>query len=716
VSIRSHALLTTLAFLLCACSNAPEPGSTAIEPAGSPRASEASASVDDPDLASCARIDLHGTRPEHYPDCLDRHLVQFEQALAEKAPKGADPVGTTLWLEQATRDIARQNRGFLAARAIHAGLDWDRATVRFAEGMQRYRQLIFSHPMIRRGVAADHRALNERTAPEDRRLIEQSWLALRRSGAFLEPSARRRLIEIEGTLDELQAQFSDNLSRATFSFERHFSEPDHLAGLPEASLEQARQDALDRGYPGGWVLTLKTHRLIPAMRHLEDRELRRQLHRAWQWRAGGLSVGQRRDNPELMRRILSLRLERARLLGHEDALAHALEDSSLRSRRRLLNLLDELESAARPVAEAELDQLRALLHEDGIDDEPRAWDFQYYQARLRDATNSGAESGPRVASTRAIDEILGLSQTLWGLEFDPLNEARKPGGVFSYEVRDAGQRLGRIHFDLHHRVGKRGGAWMSVLEHAHHGPDPRPAEVWLQMNVQARPGRPALLDRDQIETLFHEYGHALMEIFSGSRHRSLAGNQLPIDAVEFPALLFERLAFESAGLVRLAPESLTRPRFGHGSELPGLQLLREIARIRVDLAWHTIIEDRGLDPMAIEAAVVDSMELPPVISPQQADDGYRSAFGTDRGGLAYRGLWANVLAADVASWWGRHDDRPVLAEELRRELLSRGNGRDLDDSVEALLGREIGTRALRCELGLHACPDPSRAGVSAYPP
>jgi peptidyl-dipeptidase Dcp len=714
LSTWSRTLLTTLACLLCACGNAPEPASAALESTASLRPSDASTSLDDPDLAACARIDLHETPPEHHPLCLERLLDAFERALTERWTEGAELVATTVWLEQATRGIARQNLSFLAARAIHAGPDWDQAAARFGDGMQRYRRLILSHPLILQGVAADHQALNDGTAPQDRRLIEQSWQALKRSGAFLEPAARQRLDNIERDLATLESLFNENLSHATLDFERHFLDPTRLAGLPGTSLEQARQDALDRGHREGWVLTLKTHRLIPAMRHLHDRELRRQLYLAWQWRAGGRRVGQRGDNPELMRRILSLRLDRARLLGYADALAHTLDDSSLRSRPRLLNMLDELESAARPVAEAELEQIRALLREDGIDAEPRAWDFHYYQARLQDSANGRTEFQPAAASTQVIDEIFRLSQVLWGLQFEPLNDTAATDGVFGYDVREGGQHRGRIHFDLHHRTGKRGGAWMSVLEHAHHSPDRHPAEVWLQMNVQARPDRPALLDRAQIETLFHEYGHALMEILSDVRHRSLAGNQLPFDAIEFPALLFERLAFESDALN--GSEHEVRPRLGHGAGLPALQLLREIARVRLDLAWHTITRTGNLDPMAIEAEVIEAMDLPPVISPQQADDGYRAVFGTDRGGLAYRGLWANVLAADVASWWDRHGDRERPAEQLRSEVLSRGNGRDLGVSIETLLGREVSTLALRCELGLQACPHSGPAGLSASSP
>ncbi|MEN1728900.1 MAG: hypothetical protein AAGJ52_10725, partial [Pseudomonadota bacterium] len=159
-----------------------------------------------------------------------------------------------------------------------------------------------------------------------------------------------------------------------------------------------------------------------------------------------------------------------------------------------------------------------------------------------------------------------------------------------------------------------------------------------------------------------------------------------------------------------------RVRFGHGYDLPGLQTLREIALIRIDLAWHSITSTDRLDPDAIAAQVIADMELPEAIRPIRADDGDLSVFGGHRGGLRYRSLWANALAADVTRSLLADANRPAAAARLRQEVFSRGNTRDLEESVTVFLGRAVSHHALICELGLQGCEAIGASSVNALAP
>ncbi|MEN1728635.1 MAG: M3 family metallopeptidase, partial [Pseudomonadota bacterium] len=494
---------------------------------------------------ACLETLDRSSEPAAYLQCQHQLLEAFESRLARRMDKGSEGwEGTTSWVENETRFLTRLTLVFLARRAINDGPDWQATSEQFDQRLQSYRQNLLRNPHVIDGIRRDLERLTLTTPPEERRLIEQNWQQLQRSGVFLSAADADRLQSIDQTLGELQGLFRDNLDRATLRYETLITDPRRLDGLSIDQIAKARQDAEDRGHEEGWVLTLKRHRLYPALRQLRDREQRQALHQAHQFRAGGMRVGQVGDNPELMRRILSLRLERARLLGFDHALAFQLADSGLASIEMLYELLDAMERAAKPIAAREVDRLRLALQGDGFEVEPQAWDLLYYTHREEKRATADGQPEVAVSEMQALDALFASAQALWDLEFEPLTGIGG-SGLPRFQVHDGqGKPLGAVTFDLGHRRGKRGGAWMSVLQHAEtDGQQRSPAIVEIQSNFG--PGEPGALslDANAVETLFHEFGHVLMELFSATRHRSLAGNQLPPDAIEVPALIFERLAF-----------------------------------------------------------------------------------------------------------------------------------------------------------------------------
>ena len=652
--------------------------------------------------------------PECYIQRLDLAISRFQKQLEYRFSDDQrrernnyqNPLPLTLWLEHSTRDIARLNLGFLAQRSIHDNQEWRRADTAFQARMRAHRNLLQNHKQIIQGIARDHHNPPPGLSEEDRRLIAQSWLQLQRAGAFLEPAQADALDRIETDLNDLQRQFDDNLRRETLRYELPIRDLNQLAGLPPSSVELARQDAHDRGFTDAWVLTLNAHSLFPALRNLHNRKLREQLYRAWLRRAGGMRVGQLRDNPDLMRQILELRLQRAQLFDHSHALSYQLNDSSMGASEQFLAMLDQLEAAAQQAAFIELDALRQLMLADGVDAEPRPWDFTYYQARLEATEREPAPANLEMTGDRVLAAMFALSNMLWGLEFEPDQHQTGPTpGRSRFSVHSSSQQLlGHLNFDLLTRPGKRGGAWMSVHQHAHQFDGTRqPAIVSIQTNFQNNGEDVAVLSGINVETLFHEFGHALMELMSDTKHRSLAGNQLPTDALEFPALVFERFAFEPDQRQQLFTTPEDRPRPNYKSPLPGLRTLQQIAAIRVDLAWHTIENGKDLDPLAIKNRVIKNMELPAVLNPHETSPGYREQFVRPRGGLLYRRLWAEMLAADVVAYFDTTNTTEQTAQRLLTNIFSRGHSRDLLESIEEFLGRPVSVNALICERQLSNC-------------
>jgi len=493
-------------------------------------------------------------------------------------------------------------------------------------------------------------------------------------------------------------------------------DPDRLEGLPDAVVLRAARDAVDRGHTEGWVFTLNAYSLFPFLSHSRERELRKALYQAWQRRARGMRYGQQRDNCALVRRIAALRAERAALLGYRHHQDLVLDDSTMGSLDRITQLLDQVQAAARDTADAELKAIEAAMAADGIDDQPEPWDWWYYAERVHEQQLGLVDSDIRewFALDQVRDGAFALANRLWGISFHgrgdlPLWDTQVQG----FEVRGAdGTELGVLYLDYPHRNDKAGGAWMSTYRNQHYSDSKRVGAVVANVTnfPPATAGKPILLGPDEVQTLFHEFGHALHALMSDVQYRSLSGAQVPADFVEFPALLLERWSlkpevlrlyafhFETGALI---DETRIQALQQTQQLLAGLTTLEQIAATRIDLAWHQLQvgEDIGLE--AMEERIKREMNLPQLLSPRHHFNGYESLFAGRRGGHDYRRRWSELLAADAFATFEQTGlMNRELEVRLRDEILSRGNARDPMDSWEAFRNREPDVAHLLHERGL----------------
>jgi peptidyl-dipeptidase Dcp len=700
-------LAALLPLLLFACEQAPrEEERPQPEPEETAPAVPASNPLLERYLTPFRTPPFHRLDAAHFLPALEQLIDDHERAVSTISESGDPPTfdNSIEALEQAENDLSRIARTFFGLIAVSGDPELHAVAPEFSARLAEYTSSVLFNQALFDRIESIHADLDDLgLESEQRRLVELTFQRFERSGAQLSDTDQERLQAIEASLADLGGRFDLALREATHRHELLIEDEALLEGLPEALITLAARSARDRGHESGWVFTLHAHSLYPFLRHFPEREQRKAMYEAWIDRLRK-HRNQQHDPAEIIHRMAELRAERAELLGFDSHLDYLLTDSTIGSRDRLRDLLDEITSTARVKAEEEFRQLAQLARTDGIDDELQPWDWWYYEERLRETEleQTDAELREWFSLDLVRDGAFALANRLWGLSFHVRTDLPMwDTDVEAFEVRGAmGEHLGVIYLDHRHREGKRGGAWASVYRVQQYDGEERVAPVVANVTNFPPPaaGLPSLLGAEEVRTLFHEFGHALHELFSDVNYRSLAGSAVPADFVEFPAQLLEHWA--------LQPEVLRMYAFHRESGsmitddaitaleassrmLGGIKVMQHVAAIELDLALHGVAADEVPDLESAERKVREALDLPPSISPRHHGTGLASLFSARREGGDYRTLWSEVLAADAFAAFEETTmlDRN-LAVSLREEILSRGNSRDPMESWQAFRGRE----------------------------
>ena len=542
---------------------------------------------------------------------------------------------------------------------------------------------------------------------EQLRLLERYHLDLVRAGAALAEPQQARLREINQELSTLGTTFRNNLQADSNDLAVPVSTAEELAGLPADAIAAAADAAKARGLDG-YLVTLILPSRQPALSALTDRGLRERLHRA------AVSRGRRgneHDTRATLARIVTLRAERAVLLGYPHHAAYVVADQTAGSVESVMSLLTALVGPAVENAEAEQRELTARLNADGHDGELQPWDWAYYAeliAQERFARDSTALR-PWFELGRVVTEgIFAAAAGLYGLTFvaRPDLPAYHPD-VQVFEVFDSGPdgdpvKLGLFLADWYARDSKRGGAWMNSFLDQSELLDHQPVIV-INLNLPRPPdGTPTLLTLDEVVTAFHEFGHVLHGLLSKVRHPRLSGTSVPRDFVEYPSQVNEMWAWQPEQLARYAVHHET------GEPLPtevldgllaaqsygqGFATAEILAAMLLDQAWH----QRTPDQSPIDADDVDQFEADalagfglalPAVPPRYGSSYFAHVFSGGYSAGYYSYLWSEVLDADTVEWFvERGGLRRDSGQIFRRELLSRGGAVDPMQAYQAVLGR-----------------------------
>ncbi|GAB1234500.1 M3 family metallopeptidase [Ferrigenium sp. UT5] len=549
-----------------------------------------------------------------------------------------------------------------------------------------------------------------------KKIIENELRDFRLGGAELPDDKKARYLEIQERQSELSSRFSDNILDATNDFTRVVEQRGELAGLPEDVLQTAREAAEAAGKTG-WLFTLKAPSYLPVMQFADNRALREKIYRAYATRASEFGNLQW-DNTPLMDEIVALRTEEAALLGFANYGELSLAAKMAETPQQVADFMRELAQRARPFAEKDLLELREFAKTNlGLND-LRSWDVAYASEKLREQRYAFSEQEVKqyFPEDAVLAGLFKLVETLYGLHIKTSRAPVWHETVRFFDIRtDKDVLVGQFYMDLYARNSKRGGAWMDDVITRRRLEDGRiqTPVAYLNCNFSAPVGgKPALFTHDEVQTLFHEFGHGLHHLLTEVEDLGVSGiNGVEWDAVELPSQFMENFCWEwdvLQGMTRHVdthgklPRALFDKMLAAKNFQSGLATLRQIEFALFDMLMHSHFQvGQGksilqlLDEVRTEVAVL----IPPEFNRFPQSFSHIFAGGYAAGYYSYK--WAEVLSADAYSLFEEHGVlNPEIGSRFRSEILAMGGARPAMESFTAFRGRAPAIDALLRHNGL----------------
>ena len=519
---------------------------------------------------------------------------------------------------------------------------------------------------------------------EQNRLLEKIYKDFVRSGANLPADKQARLRDINKQLSTLGITFSNNILNENNEFKLFVDKKEDLAGLPDWFCQSAAQEAKAAGQEGKWLFTLHNASRLPFLQYADNRDLREKMYKAYINRGNN---NDKNDNKQIIKDILTLRLEKAKLLGYDCYSAFVLDNTMAKTPQTVMDFLGNLWQYALPKAKAEAAELQKLMDKEGKGQKLEAWDWWYYTEKLRKEKYNLEEDEikPYFKLENVREGAFAVANKLYGITL-----TKKEGvpvyhpDVEVFEVKDAdGSQLGIFYVDYFPRPGKSGGAWMS--NYREQQGDIRPLVCNVASFTKPVGDTPSLLTLDEVETLFHEFGHGLHGLLTKCQYKGTSGTNVVRDFVELPSQINEHWATEPEVLKMYAkhyqtgeviPDKLIEKILRQKTFNQGFITTELMAAAILDMNLHNLTDMQGFDVEKFEKDAMDSLGLIPEIAPRYRTTYFNHIIGGYAAGY-YSYLWANVLDNDAFEAFKEHGifDKQT-ADAFRHNVLEKGDSDD----------------------------------------
>jgi peptidyl-dipeptidase Dcp len=652
-------------------------------------------------------------RPEHYEPAFDAAIAAAHEDFRRIAENPEPPTfaNTLEEIERAGRPLARVSSTFFnvaSADATPAIQDIQRnVTPKLAQLSNA--QLLNPALFARINEVWQARESLDLT-PEELRLLEQTRLDYVRAGAALDETTRARVAQINEELASLGVQFGRNLLADQTASAVLLVSTD-VEGLPQDQRAAAAAAATAAGHDGAFLIPATRSAVEPFLTSAPDRAARERVWRAFVMRGDNDNAN---DNNALIARMVSLRAERARLLGATSHAAFQLETAMAGTPEAASALLTTVIEPALLRAREELQAISALAARDGVTDvEP--WDWRYYADKVRAERFAldEAELKSYFPLEGMVAAMFETTNRLFGLTMhERFDIPVYAPGVRVWEVREAdGSKVGLYYADWFARPTKRPGAWMNSLRVQSGLLGESPIVVNNQNIPPPAAGQPALISVNEAETLFHEFGHALHGLLSKAQYPGLSGTAVSRDFVEFPAQVYEHWATEPDILRRHArnvagepiPEPLLQALLASRTFNQGFLTVQQLSSAVLDMRLHQVQTlPADFNARAWEAEQLRQLGVPEEVGMRHRLAHFSHIFDGGYSASYYAYTWAEVMDADGFEAFKETGNvfDPTLASRLRAEVLERGNTRDPAESYVAFRGRPPTANALLRNRGL----------------
>ena len=657
--------------------------------------------------------DFNRIKVEHYEPAFLKGIKQQNEEIKAIVENPDEPTfeNTIVALDNSGEILARVSGVFFALTEADTNDEMMALEAKIAPMLSEHSDNIFLNQELYKRVAAVHaqeEAGKIQLTTEQHYLLDKYYKEFVRSGAGLDAQKQERLREINKQLSTLTIEFGNHVLADNNDYLLVVDKKEDLAGLPDAVIAGAAQEAKAHGKDGKWVFTLQESSRTPLLQYAQNRELRKNIYQAY------TSLGNRgnaNDNKEVLKKVLALRLEKAQLMGFNNFAEYQLADNMAKNPKNALDLLYGLWEYSIKNAKAEAAELQKIMDREGKGEKLEAWDWWYYAEKLRQEKYDLNEDAikPYFSQEDVHNGLCTVVNKLYGITLTPCDSISVYNkDVKTYIVKDAdGSLLGVFYSDYMPRASKRSGAWMSNFREQQEGV--RPLIYNVASFTKPAGDLPSLLTIDEARTMYHEFGHALHGLLTQCKYKGVSGTSVAQDFVELPSQIMEHWAVEPEVLKMYAkhyqtreaiPDSLIAKIENQALFNQGFMTTELLAAAILDMEMHCLTTMEGFDVLQFEKQLMDKLGLIPQIAPR-----YRSTyFNHIMGGYAagyYSYIWAERLDTDAFEAFKGHGlfDQ-ATATSFRKNILEKGGSDDPMKLYVTFRGAEPSLDALLKTRGL----------------
>lgn len=657
---------------------------------------------------------------EHFAPAMEAGMVEHRAEIDAIANASDEATfdNTIVAMEKSGQLLNRATTVFFSLSGANTNDELEKIQSEMAPKLSAHQDAIALNPKLFARIESLHAKRDKLGLDaEDTRLIERYYTDFVRAGAKLNDADKATLKAMNAELATLQTNFSQNMLKENNASAVIVDSKDELKGMSDEAISAAAEAAKQRKLEGKYVIALQNTSGQPALAQLQNRALRERLQKA---SVGRASHGGEFDNRAIVAQVAKIRAKRAALLGYENHAAYTLEDETAKTVKAVNDRLAQLAPAAVANAKKEAADLQAMIDKEKGGFQLAPWDWSFYSEKVRSEKFSFDEG--QLRPYFEFDNVLKngvffAANKLYGLSFKERTDlpVYNPD-VRVFDVTDAdGKPLAIFLVDWYARDNKRGGAWMNeyVSQSALFGTR---SVVANHLNIPKPPkGEPTLLTYDEVNTAFHEFGHALHGMFSNVKYPRFSGTSVPRDFVEYPSQVNEMWMTWPEVLKNYAkhyktgepiPQALVDKVIAADKFNQGFETTEYLGAALLDQSWHQIKPEQApeasgvldFEAAALKKAGVDFAPVPPR---------YRSAyFSHIMGGYAagyYAYIWSEVLDADSVEWFNENGGLTRKnGDHFRKTLLSRGGSQDAMQLFKDFRGREPDVKPLLERRGLTA--------------
>ncbi|MGM9843812.1 MAG: M3 family metallopeptidase, partial [Muribaculaceae bacterium] len=632
-------------------------------------------------------------KPEHYIPALKAGIEQQNAAIDSILNNSETPTfeNTILAYEESSEIITKVAMVFYALTESDSSDELIKVAEEFEPMLSLHSDEISMNPRLFERIKylydnVDSLGLNI----AQQRAVKDYYKSFTRNGALLNDSAKAELKKINTELTTLYQQFNKNLLAATNAFQLVVDSADQLSGIPQSNIDVAAEEAKNAGLEGKWLFTLHAPSRLPLLQYADNRDLRQKMYEGYT----SLASSGEYDNAPIINKILQARAKKAALLGFENYGSYMTDNVMAGSIANAENLLMKIWTPAIARVKEEVTEMQAIVDEEGGNFKIAPWDYYYYAEKVRQKKYDLEES--KVREYFPLDSvrkgIFTMAERLYGVTFTEMPDAPKYNPeVVVYDVKDLeGNHVAVFMTDYFPRASKRQGAWMSEFKGSYIDRDGKASRpIIFNVGNFSKPvgDTPSLLTLDEVETMFHEFGHGLHGMLSKAALRSQAGTNVDRDFVELPSQIHEHWALEPELLKVYAhhyktgeviPDEMVEKLIAAANHNQGFATTELVGAALLDLQYGKLNPTEDIDVVAFEKKVAQDLNMPAEVQFRYRSPYFKHIFGSD--GYAsgyYTYLWAEVLDSDGFELFkekGVFD--PETAKSFKENILEMGGSED----------------------------------------